>query len=346
MGLFGRLFGRERRDRRRAGLSTTSGPPPKPVPTATYLPDWSEYWLTTTREQAGGSPYPYPYDTEPPARTQIGVRDLAEGAGPDGASVDGGLASGGMESVRPPAGHYGVNLAPVNVLPGEDPPFASDDQAVTYEAPPLTPVTHLTDADAYVHGTPSEMATYQALHPDRTASDRWIRPESATAGRVASELIGHTSGDESHFDRIEVDPWLPADPVAADVSGEVPASPADLPPPVAESVVRDVPAPERWNRVAPPEPAPMDVTPVAAPEPAPMVGAFDAQTEPAPSPGDGLVLDVRDRPEPAADPEPVHPHVVLGFGDGSTRQLDSDDPDVRTFHEIAAALTSGPRHPR
>ena len=59
MGLFRRLLGRDDRDRSRqqppAGVAVGQDPT-----SATFLPDWSEYWIATTREQAAGSVHPYP----------------------------------------------------------------------------------------------------------------------------------------------------------------------------------------------------------------------------------------------------------------------------------------------
>lgn len=246
MGLFRRLFGRERRAQKRTDPSTTTAGAYDPAD-ATILPDWSEYWLTTTREQAGGPTYPYP-DPDPAASVDT-EPDLAPEPEP-----------AAEPALWPWSGHYAVNLTP-----------------------PAEPA----------------LASY---------------PEVGSADPVAQPVIDHVPGPVQ----------LP------DFAGTT-ASLADLPAPAAASVVPDLPAPAGWTP-APDLPAAAGWDPGAASVPAEVLPADD-----------DLVLDVRDRREPAPVPEPVQPNVVLGFGDGSSQQLAGDDPDARTFHELAAALTAGPR---
>lgn len=320
MGLFRRLFGREHRGRPESANATTGTPDPH---VATYLPDWSGDWIATTREQAAGSPSPHPVANTAPTDGG-GLIDTAQFTPGDTmpAAVGEPRPSSGGEPEPPPMwpepGHYAVDLTPLAQLPADAPVSAP----VAVDGAPLEPIYE----PSVVDGTPIEPVPALAADP-AVAEGTPVEPISALA----------------------------ADPAMVDhVPGAATALPG-LPPPVAGSVVLDVPAPEHWDPLpdleAPPSTdadavEPLDALTDEAPMPAvPPSTPLPATPNPENSAGAQQVLDVRDR-EPTEPTRAAPSQVVLGFGDGTEQQLPSDDPDARAIHELAATLTAAPRHRR
>ncbi|HEY7858882.1 MAG TPA: hypothetical protein VIC82_10330 [Candidatus Nanopelagicales bacterium] len=235
------MFGREHRGRPESDNATTGTPDPH---VATYLPDWSGDWIATTREQAAGSPSPHPVANTAPTDGG-GLIDTAQFTPSDTmpAAVGEPQPSSGGEPEPPPMwpepGHYAVDLTPLAQLPADAPVSAP----VAVDGAPLEPIYE----PSVVDGTPIEPVPALAADP-AVAEGTPVEPIYALA----------------------------ADPAMVDhVPGAATALPG-LPPPVAGSMVLDVPAPEHWdplpNLEAPPSAAADNVEPLepltdAAPSP-------------------------------------------------------------------------------
>jgi hypothetical protein len=338
MGLFSWL----RRGRARDGATPWR---PAPVPVATYLPDWSQEWLDAARRgtdpSTNGTVAPDDAFFTQPFLVSDGAEGAESGAADPYASAWGTAPESG--SGQPEASRF---------QPGPDPGSAG----AMFPPPPPDLISQLPD-DLLVPGSIPAQPAAAALDGAIPAS------EAGSAGPSAVEPAGPAAPAEWATDGAGMVAAVPGplqegpDGWQAAVGGTETASGFSstiaLPPPDARSRVEFLPPPV-------PQPGPA-VDPWGAtdlPGVAGLPAASDNSVEPGmaaawvdvePS-GPDLVpqVDIRASASPggAAEPEegvgPVH-QVVLGFGDGTQRQLSDDDPAARAFHDLAAALSeNGP----
>ncbi|MEO6823104.1 MAG: hypothetical protein ABI468_12000, partial [Candidatus Nanopelagicales bacterium] len=285
---------------------------------------------------------------------------------------------------RAPSSYITVDLTPANVAPADvavaDFPAAEVPAAdvpaadvALADLPPAAPVdvpamdvvgldVAATDVPAGDHAqlhpdiieqTPSDLGAIDATADEPSPTDHELADHGTTQLQVpysdgqnpSSDDLAQAWGDDGSV----LDQYG-----AAHLSGPNSGALQGLPPPVAGSVVLDVPPPVDFGRLDGPQ-RPESGLPdallgeddagdrlIAAPA---FMSAREAESVPAQpvSAGvDGLVLDVRDPADRSAQRVEPGSHVVLGFGDGTEQQLAGDNPDISAFHALAAALTSAP----
>ncbi|MEO6822363.1 MAG: hypothetical protein ABI468_07960, partial [Candidatus Nanopelagicales bacterium] len=172
--------------------------------TATFLPDWSEYWITTTREQAGGSAHPYhPADPTQPADPTDLAQSLVPGLGPEAVEPD-------PADTRAPSSYITVDLTPANVAPADFP--AADVPAADValaDFPPAAPVDVPAGDHAQLHPdviarAPSDLVAIDATADEPSPTDHELADHGTTQLQVpysdgqnpGSDDVAHAWGDD------------------------------------------------------------------------------------------------------------------------------------------------------